>query len=278
MEWFHIWWQGLGIVGQIMACAAIPMSIVMVLQLILMIIGVGFGSDSDSDLDGDSVDIDAGADADFDMDASVDFDMDASVDFDVEASVDFDMDVDMDASLSLDMSADADVSSGVDVGGTGIEDVNTAEAVAHEMGHQHGGSGMKILTVRGIVAFFALGGWAGLAALTAGVRPLWSIMIALLAGVAAMLVASMAIGFALRMQSSGNINLRNAVLQTADVYITIPPLRSNIGKVTMVLQERFVEIDAVTDSPEPLKPHTKVEIVDTAGKDCLVVMPVSDIE
>lgn len=235
MEWFHVWWQGLGLVGQVMACAAIPMTIVMFLQLILMIIGVGFGGDSDGDFDSDELDFDSDVDADFDVD------------------------------LDLDAGADADFS---------IEDVTGAEAAAHDGGHHN--DSMRILTVRGIVAFFALGGWAGLAALTAGIAPLWSIQIALLSGVAAMLVASVVIRFALRMQSSGNIILKNAVSQTAEVYITIPPLRSNTGKITMVLQERFVELDAVTDSTGALKPKTKVEVVGTMGKDCLVVSPVGN--
>jgi hypothetical protein len=85
------------------------------------------------------------------------------------------------------------------------------------------------------------------------------------------------IRFALRMQSSGNIILSNAVSQTADVYLTIPPSRSNIGKVTLVLQERFVEVDAVTDSENAIKPKTRVEVVGVAGTDCLVVSPLKEV-
>jgi len=135
---------------------------------------------------------------------------------------------------------------------------------------------MRIFTIRGIVAFFALGGWAGLAALAAGIPVLWSIQIALLSGVAAMLLASVVIKFALRMQSSGNLDLNNAVSQIADVYITIPPERSNVGKVTMVLKERFVELEAMTDSKEALKPQTKVEIVGLVANDCLLVRPITE--
>jgi len=269
MEWFHIWWQGLGLVGQFMACAAIPMTIVMFLQLILMIIGVGFGGDSDGDMDGDGAGIDAGTDAGFDadtgFDTGIDFDTDLDVDLDVDAGADFSID------MNIDPDVDVDTDAGVDI-------ISSAEAVTHDFSHgfSHHHSPMKFLTVRGIVAFFALGGWAGLAALTAGLSPLMAVMIALLAGAAAMVVASLVIRFALRMQSSGNISLRNAVTQTAEVYITIPPLRANTGKITMVLQERFVELDAVTDSAEPIKPKTIVEIVDTAGRDCLVVRPVNE--
>lgn len=257
MEWFHSWWQGLGLVGQIMACAAIPMTVVMFLQLILMIIGAGFGGESDSDADGDGPDFDADSDSDFDAQ----FDADHDAGFDVHDAFDSQLDADHDM--------DFDTHDGPDAGFDADDHEFSGGAAVHDAGHHQ--ISLKLLTVRGVVAFFALGGWAGLAALTAGIRPLWSIMIALLAGVAAMLVASVVIRFALKMQSSGNLILKNAVAQIADVYITIPPSRSNTGKVTMVLQERFVELDAMTDSLEALKPHTKVEVIDTIGRDCLLV-------
>jgi len=232
---FAVWWQSLGLIGQIMACAAIPMTIVMFLQLIMMIIGAGFG---------------VGADHNFDSHGS-DFNMDHS--FDAHGPG-FD--------------------AGHDVGG---HDMHIGDGAHGGAGHAHVHSdAARIFTIRGIVAFFAIGGWAGLAALAGGIPALWSLQIALISGVAAMLLASVVIRFALRMQSTGNIDLKNAVLQNADVYITIPPSRTNTGKVTMILQERFVELDAVTDSPEALKPNTKVEVVDTTGKDCLVVRAVAE--
>jgi hypothetical protein len=210
MGWFTVWWQSLGFVGQVMACAAIPMTVVMLLQLLLMIIGVGFGGDSDGDIDGDDVDV-------------------------------------------------------------------GADNPANEAGsYGNSPSILRIFTIRGIVAFFALGGWAGLAALSAGIPILWSIQIAVLCGAAALLLASIVIRLALRMQDSGNINIKNALSLNGDVYITIPPSRKNIGKVTMVLQERFVELDAVTDSESEIRPNTKVEVIGFAGKDCLVVRPVSE--
>jgi hypothetical protein len=208
MEWFSLWWQGLGIAGQIMACAAIPMTVVMLMQLILMIIGAGFGMDSDGDVDSDGVD--AGTES------------------------------------------------------------PTNEAASY------GSSIFKIFTIRGIVAFFALGGWAGLAALSAGVPTLWAIQIALLVGVAALIIASVVIRLALRMQDSGNLDLQNALAQPAEVYITIPPSRTNTGKVTMLLQDRFVEIEAMTDNETAISPRTKVEVVGIANKNCLLVKPAAD--
>jgi len=206
MEWFTIWWNNIGLVGQIMACAAIPMTVVMILQFVLMIIGVGVDGETDTDID-DGV-IDSGA-----------------------------------------------------------------ETTPPESGSYGKSSVFKIFTIRGIVAFFALGGWAGLAALAAGLHPLWAIQISIFAGVCALLLAAIVIRLALRMQTSGNLNLNNAVSQVADVYIRIPSGRSDKGKVTLVLQERFVELDAVTDSEVDLLPGTKVEVAAVENGDCLVVVP-----
>jgi len=233
MEWFTVWWQGLGLVGQIMACSAIPMTVVMLLQLVLMIIGLGPGGDSDGDVDDGGFD-----DGDFD---------DGSLD-----GGDFDD----------------------DFHGLGVAEVHH-DHIVKETG-SNSNSIWRIFTIRGIVAFFALGGWAGLAALTSGVPVFWSIQIALFSGTAALMLASIAIRLALRMQDSGNINLRNALAQPAEVYITIPPSRTNTGKITMLLQERFVEIDAVTDSETELRPKTKVEVVGLADKDCVVVRPAEE--
>jgi len=203
MEWFTQWWLSLGLAGQIMATAAIPMTVVMLLQLLLMIFGFGFGTpDSDADVD-------------------------------------------------------------------------SCDSPANEAGTYGNSSLFKVFTIRGIVAFFALGGWAGLAALAAGLQLIWAIQIALLAGVAAMILASLAIRLALRMQDSGNLNINNALSQPAEVYITIPALRANTGKITMLLQERFVELDAVTDSETALIPKTKVEVIGVVDKDCLLVRPIS---
>ena len=209
MEWFSTWWNNLGLVGQIMACAAIPMSVVMILQLILMIIGVGFDGDSDGEVD------------------------------------------------------------------DGVADIND-DTTTPEASSSGNSSVLRIFTIRGIVAFFALGGWAGLAALTAGLHPIWAIQISLFVGVCALLLAAIVIRLALKMQTSGNLNLKNAVSQTADVYIRVPSGRSDKGKVTMLLQERFVELDAITDYSSDLMPDSKVEVLDVIDGDCLLVRPVSD--
>jgi len=243
MEWFTVWWENLGLLGRIFAYSAIPMTVVMVLQFVLLIIGVGFGSESDGD-----VEVDSDIDTDFDTDGETGLagDIAAGIDADGDAAI-------------------GEISSYVD---KSIKEVDSRSNY----------SILKVFTIRGIVAFFALGGWAGLAALSGGISAFWSIQIAVFAGVSALILASTVIRLALRMQESGNINMRNTLGQTAEVYIRIPPARSDKGKVTMLVQERFAEVDAITDSDVELLPQSKVEVVALAGADCLIVKPVTDNE
>jgi membrane protein implicated in regulation of membrane protease activity len=207
MEWFLVWWNDLGLVGQIMACAAIPMTVVMFLQLILMIMGVGFSGEADVDINEEAID-------------------------------------------------------------------TTAETTPPDSKGNGSSSTFKIFTIRGIVAFFALGGWAGLAALAAGLHPFWAIQISLFAGLCALMLAAIIIRLALRMQTSGNLNINHAVAQTGEVYIRVPAGRSDKGKVTLLMQERFVELDAITDSDTDILPESKVEIISIADGDTLVVRPI----
>jgi len=178
---------------------------------------------------------------------------------------DADGDVEVDSGVDLDYGADNDASFG--------EVCSYADKSGKEIDSKSGPPILKVFTIRGIVAFFALGGWAGLAALSAEVHWFWAIQIALFSGVAALLLASIVIRLALRMQTSGNLDIYNAIEQQAEVYIRIPPARSERGKVTMLLQERFVELDAMTDNSEELLPGTTVNVLALAGDDCLLVSP-----
>ena len=269
MVWFQEWWIGLGLVGQVMACCAVPMTVILFLQALLMLLGFGssIGSDSDTDLDFDS-DTDFDGDVDIDSDYDMDFDTGDGIGIDTEYELG---DINEDVIPAIIGGSVSDVSGGVNLSDT------AHYAGSHDNEHQGYGI-VKVITVRGIVAFFAIGGWAGIAALSMGIRSIWAINIALIAGLAALLLASAVIRFALRMQSSGNIDLRNAVSGTGEVYITIPPARSGVGKITMTLQERFVELEAVTDSESAIRPRIIVEIVGVRDRDCLIVKPVEQSE
>ena len=75
------------------------------------------------------------------------------------------------------------------------------------------------------------------------------------------------------LQGSGNLQIENTVGKTAEVYLTVPAARSGAGKVNVYVQERYAEMEAVTDSAAPLKTGERVKIVGTMGEGTVVVAP-----
>ena len=123
--------------------------------------------------------------------------------------------------------------------------------------------GLSFFTIKGLTAFFALGGWCGFAAQTALGSNIWApILIAIATGT----VALLGVGFAMRgiakLQCSGNIVKKNLIGTVATVYVSIPEKRSGRGKITLTAQGSFMEIDAMTDEGERIPVDSTVEIVE----------------
>ena len=158
-------------------------------------------------------------------------------------------------------------------------DVSAENALGHDhdadAGHDgaHHGQGVRLFTLRGVIALFAVGGWVGIASCDLGASLPVSIVAAAVAGFAALLITALAITYSLKLQENGNISASNAIAHTATVYLAIPASRRGSGKITMTLQERFVEMDAITDSDRPIPTGAQVQVVSVTDKDELVVRP-----
>ena len=179
-----------------------------------------------------------------------DADADADTDFDADTDADFDMDTDGD--LSSDFHAD------------GHFDAD------HDSGGHAAAAGFRFFTVRGIVAFFCIFGWSGLAYYSSGLAVWLVATLAVLSGLFAMLLIGLMFYGVRKLQSSGNINYSNAVGKSAEVYIPIPPRREGRGKVMVYLQERLVEAEAVTDGEEKLKTGENVKVVGNISSTLIV--------
>lgn len=130
--------------------------------------------------------------------------------------------------------------------------------------------GLRILTIRGVLAFLSVGGWTTY--LLSGVVAEW---IAGLIGAAAGAVASVLLAYALhaalKLESSGNLDYHSAVGKHAMVYIRIPAERNGRGKILMNHQGKMVEVDALTDEKEDLLRNSKVEVVSLDDDTTLIV-------
>ena len=162
---------------------------------------------------------------------------------------------------SLDTDFDADIDADFDVGS--IDDVGHIDT--HDAD-----SGLSLFTIRGLVAFFAVGGWTGLA-LVKYIGPAWAVIVALVAGLAALIGIAYMFKAALKVQDKGNLDIRNAVGKTGKVYLPIPPREGGQGKVTILLQERLVELDAVTKAAEQLKTGELVRVCGVVDEQTVLV-------
>jgi hypothetical protein len=128
--------------------------------------------------------------------------------------------------------------------------------------------GFHLFTLRGLVAFFAIGGWTGLA--LADISTGLSIAGALLSGTLALVAMAFLMRAIMQLRSSGNIDNSKAIGKIADVYLTIPAKGNGAGKINLTLEERFVEINAIQEGSEPISTGAKVKVTAIVG-DTLVV-------
>ena len=134
----------------------------------------------------------------------------------------------------------------------------------------HTDTGVSLFTVKGLTAFFAIGGWTGVLMLSYNVGVAITVPVSVVAGLAAYFIVWALIRLVLKLQEDGTLNYASAIGQTATVYVSIPASRTGRGKITLVLQGRYTELDAVTDETERIPVDCAVEITERAG-DAFVV-------
>ena len=140
----------------------------------------------------------------------------------------------------------------------------------HDISHDaHASDGLNLFSVRALAAGIAFFGLAGLAA-----RPLGSLLATVAAlvagGAAAIGVATLMRSFR-RLESDGTVSIDRAVGTTGTVYLAIPGQRGGFGKVHLTLQNRIVELPAVT-AEDSIPTGSPILVVDVEGSDTVVVV------
>lgn len=207
------WWDSLSSFSQVLACMAIPATLILLIQTILMLIGIG---------------------------------SDGGTDMDTDVAVDLDVDTDVGDGVFGDELPDGDIDpSGLD--------------------------GLRVFSVRGIIAFFVVFGWTGIALDSAGVAPVISSLSAVLAGALMMVIIALVFRAIAKLENNGNIDNRNALGVSGSVYLKIPAKRESHGKVSVIIQGTLCERDAVTDEEVDLPTGSEVVVVALSGQNTLVV-------
>jgi len=134
-------------------------------------------------------------------------------------------------------------------------------------------SGVRLVSLRALVAF-ALGfGWAGVLGLREG-WPLWqATLVALVSGFAFMGLVFATMRLLYSMRDDGTLDYRNAVGLTGKVYVTIPPNRGGVGQIELMLQGRLITAQAVSDAGHALHQNDFVKVTGLEGQTTLLVAP-----
>ncbi len=157
---------------------------------------------------------------------------------------------DADVSVDGDVTADFD---GTDVGSGEVLDAD---------------NGFGLFTLRGLIAFFAVGGWVGYTLADGNIT--LSVILALVSGAAALVLMGLLLKWLVSLQSNGNIRPKEAIGLTAEVYLTIPPKDQGKGKINVLLDERLVEFAAVQTGDSPIVTGKKVKILSTVADSFVV--------
>ncbi len=132
--------------------------------------------------------------------------------------------------------------------------------------------GLQFLSVRTMsagVAFFGLGGIAGM---RVGLPGVLAAAIGIVSGAAAATGVSFIMRAMRRLESDRTLRLEDAIGQTGDVYLSIPAARGGLGKVHITAKQRFTEIDAMTPGDE-LATGTRVLVIDAVPPSTVIVVP-----
>lgn len=129
----------------------------------------------------------------------------------------------------------------------------------------------QFLSLKNIIGFFTMFGWSGLGFLSAGLAPWLVIPLSFICGLLMMLAMASLFYFMSKLAESGNLDIRNAIGCTGDVYLTIPGNRKGMGKVQITVQGTLQTLDAITDDTEAISTSSIIQVTDVVNNQILLV-------
>jgi hypothetical protein len=144
-------------------------------------------------------------------------------------------------------------------------------------GHGDHDTGIGVLTVRTVTAFFVGFGWTGVIMLNRGYSMTAAIAAGTATGVVFLLATAVLIRNLLRLQSGGgNVDYNNAIGTVGTVYVTIPAAEAGGGQLELTIQGRLMMAEAYTKAARNLLPNSKARVVGLIGRSTLLVEPLTN--
>ena len=125
-------------------------------------------------------------------------------------------------------------------------------------------SAFRALSLHGLSTFFMTFGLFGLAvARTFALHPFAAIAGGAVGGAISVWIVARIFRMATRLQSSGTMDMHNAIGQEGTVYLTIPA--GGTGKVRVTVQERLCVLDARAESGREIPTGEKIWVTNVDG-------------
>ena len=128
----------------------------------------------------------------------------------------------------------------------------------------------QFISLKNIVAFFAVFGWSGIGFVNAGMSYWLVLILSFLCGLLMMFLMASLFYLMSRLVESGTLNMKNAIGKLGEVYLVIPAKRGGMGKVQINVQGSLRELEAITDN-DTIPTSSIVEVLDVIDDHILLV-------
>ncbi len=129
----------------------------------------------------------------------------------------------------------------------------------------------QFLSLKNIVAFFAVFGWSGIGFIHSEMASWLVILLAVLCGLLMMFLMASLFYLMSKLAESGTLNMKNAVGKLGEVYLRIPAQRGGMGKVQLNVQGSVQTLDAITDDQDIIPTSSIIQVVDVIDDHILLV-------
>ena len=153
----------------------------------------------------------------------------------------------------------------------GDTDDGSAVGSADEYIGDDAGIGHQFFTVKNLIAFFTMFGWVGIASYNGGLTKTVTVLLALGAGFAMVLIMVFLLRNVNKLRHSGTMQIKNALNQVCETYLFVPAKRNGIGKVHIRIQGSLHELDAITDDEIQIPTGKLVKVTGIVNEQILLV-------
>ncbi len=173
---------------------------------------------------------------------------------------------------SVDTDTDADGVDGVDTDVDGVDtDIDGGDASDGDSDVDISDGGLRVFTLRGLIAFFSITGWVGTICSEFDINLPVTIIVSVASGLLAMISIAAIMKWLLRLQDDGTEDIKEALGVSGTVYLKIPPARSGKGKINVIVQGKLCEKDAVTDEETVINRDEEITVIGISGGETLIV-------